>query len=59
MANTNYDRIRNMSIDEMAEYITNITISCENCPVYEKCSITAEVNCSDMMKKWLESEVEE
>ena len=40
---TNYERIKNMSVEEMAQFICGITI-----PNYDEGSI----------KQWLESEVE-
>ena len=63
---TNYDRIREMSIDEMTDalYALSDRVCYENCmkttgnqfecPV--KGDITAE-NCKQCMKRWLESKV--
>ena len=57
---TNYDRIRNISIDEMVELLT-IETWCQtcvlgktDCPVLEMSS----KSCKENIKKWLESEVE-
>lgn len=57
---TKQERIRNMSIEEMARFIHRITrgcnqYDCENCPIGDE-------NCPDFqndLEKWLESEVEE
>ena len=57
---SNYDRIRNMSIDEMVELLTIETwcqtcVLCEtDCPVLEM----STKSCKENIKKWLESEVE-
>lgn len=64
--NTNYDRIRNMSIDEMAKHISasevvmdDICIKQSNCPyMNENGDISDDCDCTDCVKKWLESEVE-
>ena len=66
---TNYERIRNMSVDEMAITIFNLDIingglKCEKCCAYTvngKCNKTdndGKGNCIDGVKLWLESEVE-
>ena len=61
---TNYDRIRNMSIDELAEYIYNRDdeLSGEICRHYMPCPYGEDCkpeNCKDCIKKWLQSEVAE
>lgn len=61
----NYDRIKQMNIDEMAEWLSN-TFDCNLCvenerlsdnPLlqYEKC----DDNCIKHCKEWLESESQE
>ena len=52
----NYERIKNMSIDEMAEWLTTMV----NYDCYD-CGNTPEVcnDCFEMNKQWLESEVRE
>lgn len=53
---TNYERIKNMNIEEMAQYIQNEDI----CLVPEcNVSYTTPANCYACTKKWLESESEE
>ena len=58
---TNLDRIREMTAEELAEFLDRVTISCsaggsmcENCPLKE-----CEICCSSRLVKWLESEVSE
>ena len=54
---TNYDRIRSMSIDEMAGYFNEI-FDCRNCPNdMFLCESNGNV-CTKYIKQWLESEVE-
>lgn len=55
---TNYERIKNMTVEEMAEFINEVTTAfncefcayCEDCPADDNC-------CARGMKEWLESEV--
>lgn len=54
---TNYERIKNMSIEEMADYFNEI-FDCRNCP---NDMFLCEGNgyvCTKYIKQWLESEVE-
>lgn len=56
-AMTNYERIKNMSIEEMADYFNEI-FDCRNCP---NDMFLCEGNgyvCTKYIKQWLESEVE-
>lgn len=60
---TNFERIKNMSVEELAKFIDNIAeccfknAECENCPIY--CS-SDEIYCnSSIISKWLKSEAEE
>lgn len=48
---TNYEKIKNMTIEEMAEIFCKIDFD-----VNEKCP---ECNCASCTKQWLESETEE
>jgi len=52
---TNYDRIREMTVDEMAAVIANC--GCRYC-IYEDLPCTEDC-CMDGVKYWLESEVTE
>ncbi|MBQ4153882.1 MAG: hypothetical protein IJE01_01615 [Clostridia bacterium] len=59
---TNYDRIRNMSVEEMAEFIKTAVEDCEKyCDFTKngKCnSFGIEDKCALGIKQWLESEVD-
>lgn len=50
---TNADRIRNMTDEELAEYLSNV----HYCPTPSICDPTK--NCNDCWLKWLRSPVEE
>lgn len=59
---TNYERIKNMTVEEMAELI-EIVISCGVCPVSEKClndytECMSKDECINNIKQWLQSESE-
>lgn len=55
---TNYERIRNMSVDEMADYFNGI-FDCSNCPNdMFLCASKGNV-CTKYIKQWLESEATE
>ena len=54
---TNYDRIKAMNIDEMAEYFNEI-FDCSNCPNdMFLCESKGSV-CTKYIKQWLEQEVD-
>lgn len=54
---TNYERIKNMSIDEMAEFLADNDDNCCFCTRrYEDVCLTPD--CKYHIKQWLESEVE-
>lgn len=50
---TNADRIRNMTDEELAEYLSNV----HYCPTPSPCDPTK--NCKDCWTEWLRSPVEE
>ena len=60
---TNYERIINRSIYEMAKLINDVAVccfkdaECENCPIY--CSRDEAYCTSSTISKWLKSEAEE
>ncbi len=57
---TNYDRIRNMSVEEMAKLLAQRNFSCMRfCKNCESCNQNTFCYpfCIDGIKKWLESEV--
>lgn len=51
----NYERIKSMSIDEMAEYIDNY-VNCGSCPAFLFCS--KEFTCKKFIEQWLQKEYE-
>lgn len=61
---TNYDRIRNMSVEEMAEFMYETNENCESFCAYTKdgkCNSFGggKQTCLIGIKQWLESEVTE
>lgn len=60
---TNYERIKQMSIEEMAEKLINVVENInelfdEFITSYD-CRHCEEIHCTKCMKKWLEQEAEE
>lgn len=57
---TNYKRVNNMSIEEMAEFLCD-NFDCAICPAYDQeyCASGNLKICSKAMKKYLESEATE
>ena len=57
---TNYERIKNMSIEEIGNFIRRINVGFDPwCKSYCYCDDNAFANCNDCLDRWLESEVEE
>ena len=62
---TNFDKIKNMSVEELADTMANAMVDCDSCPICEFCALrkndtTQEfVSCSKSWEQWLKSEVEE
>ena len=56
---TNYEKIKNMSIEEMAEFIDSPTVDCERCAYYKNGKCLSDDDCKVGIQKWLESEAEE
>ena len=54
---TNYEKIKAMSIDEMAEYF--LTKSFDPCDITNFPVVDCDAGCDKCIRKWLESEVEE
>ena len=53
----NFEKIKNMNIDEMAEWIINIEpLHCRNCPANKICF--GEMDCKRTIKQWLQQESE-
>lgn len=61
------DKIKQMNAEEMAEMLnkTILGIDCYGCVAESRCakpcvySISTDMSCEDIIKAWLESEVEE
>lgn len=62
---TNFEKIKNMSVEELAHTIANAMVDCVWCPISEFCALhnndtTQEFeSCSESWEQWLKSEVEE
>lgn len=54
---TNYERIKNMSVEEMVDFLESVDVCCDLCTrQYEEVCLTPD--CKYRIKQWLESEVE-
>lgn len=51
----NYEKIKQMTVDEMAEWLCHRELSCDNC-LY---STRKDCGCNNPFKQWLLQEVEE
>lgn len=57
---TNFEKIQNMTIEEMACFLDSQTPSCRHCSVHKHCDKTmGEATCLMAWKHWLESAAEE
>lgn len=58
---TNYERIKAMSVEELAELLNNHNDPCKFCVRCDEdyCRSEESGYCEEHIKKWLESEVEE
>ena len=54
----NFEKIKAMDIDEMAEFIDTISLCCEKACANPHCTGNQNL-CLEHIKKWLESEVRE
>lgn len=54
----NYEKIKKMTIDEMAEFLRDDCYHCRvpNCPVFNDIEEDTDENCIKNIKQWLESE---
>ena len=52
---TIYEKIKSMSIDEMAKFLSESLIACEICPNHNNC----DCDCEGAVKDWLKAESEE
>lgn len=55
---TNADRIRNMTDEELADFLATY-VQCEGCWLADTCASDLSRNCYDSLLKWLRSTVEE
>lgn len=53
---TNRDKLNNMPNEELASYLA--AVACRNC-VIKYCKDNFKISCSNTIKEWLDSEVEE
>ena len=56
---TNFEKIKNMSIEELTAAISYEMENCIRCPLFDLCSEDTDLDCSGMWEQWLKSEVEE
>lgn len=58
---TNYEKIKAMSVEKMAEFLMRVNhiYACDECVAYRSCPMTYGVSCRKFVAKWLEKEVEE
>lgn len=55
----NFEKIKNMTVEEMAEHYLNIRNTCITCVAFlETCNGDSENDCIDNIKQWLLQEVE-
>lgn len=55
---TNYEKIKDMSVEEMARFMCDIS-DCYQCPIKNKCRIQTLIDCLDGLAEWLLKEAEE
>lgn len=56
---TNFEKIKNMSIDEIADKLDGLVSSCECCPIEVFCRKNKKIiACKTVWKNWLKREVE-
>lgn len=62
---TNFEKIKNMSVEELTYTMSLAITDCSCCPIYEFCKTNRDDDshkfntCSGMWEQWLKSEVEE
>ena len=62
---TNFEKIKDMSLEELADTMANELIDCDSCPIREfhvlhNYDTSYELmTCADIWEKWLKSEVKE
>lgn len=59
MTKTNFEKIKEMSIDEFSDFVSELNF-CSTCPIEDFCDNQPEdITCKQTLHKWLESEYEE
>ena len=56
---TNFEKIKAMSVEEMAMFLNDTTSVCLCCEYLTSCCVDGTYDCYEGTRKWLESEVEE
>ena len=56
---TNYEKIKAMSVEEMAKFIFMRIHTCEKCPASKLCEENIQELCVVLMEKWILQEAEE
>ncbi len=57
---TNADRIRNMSDEELAEFLEIVADGCDSCPMLKECTYSdEEISEKKIRLKWLKQEAED
>lgn len=62
---TNFEKIKNMSVEELADKISWLIDDCDECPIRNFCNLYNDYKfqdfdtCSGTWEQWLKSEVEE
>lgn len=59
---TNFEKIKNMSVEELAHLMDRVSSDCEVCPIYDFCedirfNLNCFLDCKTVWKQWLKSEV--
>lgn len=58
---TNFEKIKNLSVEELADTLNVVITTCCRCPISTFCRKNYSRDCrtcQDMWEKWLESEAE-
>ena len=62
---TNFEKIKNMSVEELADKISWSMVNCDECPIRKFCNLYNDYKfqdfdtCSWTWEEWLKSEAEE
>lgn len=60
---TNFEKIKNMSVEELAKHILDLVPWCEACPIDRFCNLLRKrkrtITCRGVFIDWLKSEVED